>query len=341
MSHELATRADGKKAMAYVGKTPWHVLGEELKPGAPLEVWTTAAGLDWEALVTPSQYEFGGQLVTDHNAFHMVRSDTGASLSVMSKKYKPVQPAEVMGFFRDFILTDERFQLETAGALKGGRVIWGLAKFSDPMTVAGDAHTPYVLLTTSYNGTMATTAQGTMVRVVCNNTLTASVYGGEKAMVKVPHYKDFGNATVKADAVERLGLIVTGYDRYKALGEALAGVKLAAFQVEGLFKRLTIDKAAKGDTDKTPTSKSRNQLEALLSSYRDTLAEGTQGGTAWAVLNGVTRYVDHARTTRDTAGEGAGGARMASALLGSGAGLKREALDVLADLGHIKLANAA
>lgn len=337
MSHEIDETSIGRASMAYVGERPWHGLGSKLPTGAPLDVWTKAAGLDWEALVVPSQYEFGGQLITSDN-FHMVRSDTGASLSVMSSRYKPVQPADVMGFFRDFILTDERLTLETAGVLKGGRVIWALAKFSDAMQVAGDDHVPYVLLTTSYNGTLATTAQGTMIRVVCNNTLTASVYGGERAMVKVPHYKDFNRDAVKADAVGRLADIVSSYDRYKALGEALAGVKLAAFQVEGLFKRLTIDKAAKGDTDKVPSGRARGQLEALLSSYRDTLAEGTAGGTAWAALNGVTRYVDHNMTTRDTSGDGKNASRMASSMLGFGAGLKREAVAVLAEIGHIELA---
>jgi phage/plasmid-like protein (TIGR03299 family) len=334
MSHELALRADGQAAMAYVGQRPWHHLGEELQPGASLDVWTKAAGLDWSALVVPAQYDFNGELRTAPSSFHMVRSDNGESLSVMSKRYKPVQPGDVMAFFRDFILTDERFQLETAGVLKGGRVIWALAKFADPMTVAGDAHVPYVLLTTSYNGTLATTAQGTMVRVVCNNTLTASVYGGEKALVKVPHYKDFNKDSVKLDAVERLSSIVSGYDRYKALGEALAGVKMAAFQVEGLFKRLTIDKVTKDDAE--PSGKARNQLAALLQSYRDTLLEGTEGGTGWAVLNGVTRYVDHERTTRDTAGDGNGASRMASSLLGTGAAMKKEAVSVLAELGNLR-----
>ena len=337
MSHMIDETSIGRASMAYVGERPWHGLGSKLASGASIETWIKAAGLEWEALVVPAQYEFNGSLLTAPNSFHMVRSDTGVSLSVMSKRYKPVQPAEVMAFFRDFILTDDRFTLETAGVLKGGNVIWALAKFADPMTVCGDAHVPYVLLTTSYNGTLATTAQGTMIRVVCNNTLTASIYGGERAVVKVPHYKDFNRESVKTDAVDRLASIVAGYAHYKALGEALAGVRLAAFQVEGLFKRLTIDKAAKGDLDKAPTTKARNQLEALLDAYRATLNEGTEGGTAWAALNGVTRYVDHSRTTRDTQGDGASGARMASSVLGSGAAMKKEAVSILAELGHIQL----
>ena len=206
------------------------------------------------------------------------------------------------------------------------------------MDVVGEKHVPYVLLTTSYNGTIATTAQATMIRVVCNNTLTSSVYGGERAMIKVPHYTDFNRADVKADVVGRLGEVSASFGHYQKLAEALSGVRLAAFQVEGLFKRLTIDKADRKGAKPEPSTKARNTLEALLSAYRDTLAEGTRGGSAWAVFNGVTRYVDHGRITRDTGGDGPGAARMASAFMGSGAALKKEALSILTEIGDLQAA---
>lgn len=341
MAHELDT-SKGFHAVALRGgaKSAWHKLGQTIEDGDSVETITTKAGLDWQALVVPAQYEFDGAMMVAPGAFHMVRSDNGVSLSVMSSRYKPVQPVDVMAFFRDFILTDDRFQLETAGALKGGKVIWALAKFSQSIDAGGqgDKHTPYVLLTTSYNGSLATTAQGTMVRVVCNNTLTAAVYGGRDSLIKIPHYRDFNNDSVKADAVERLANVIASFDRYKTMADALSGVRLAAFQVEGLFKRLTIDKAAKGDAGKeaAPSGKARGALEGLLSAYRDTLAEGTQGGTAWAALNGVTRYVDHGMTTRDTSGDGKAATQFASAMMGSGASLKREALAVLSEIGNLQ-----
>lgn len=339
MSHEIAKTADGRDAIAYVGATPWHGLGQRLEVNAPLETWAAAAGFDWTCEIIPSMYLFGGSLVTSDN-FHMVRSDNGASLSVMSSRYKPVQPADVLAFFRDFVLLDPRFSLETAGVLKGGRVLWALARFVDNITVAGDSHAIYCFITTSFDGTLATRIQATWIRVVCNNTLSAAVAVGEKAVIKVPHYRDFSAPSVQADAADRFAAILEATDKYKVLGDALAGVRLAAFQIEGLFKRLTVDKAARGDAARelAPTTKARNQLEAMLASYRATLNEGTPGGTAWAVFNGVTRYVDHARTTRDTSGDGVSAARMSSALLGSGAVIKREALNVLAEIGGLQLA---
>ncbi len=36
--------------MAYVGRTPWHGLGNQLACQQPLEVWMREAGMDWEIL---------------------------------------------------------------------------------------------------------------------------------------------------------------------------------------------------------------------------------------------------------------------------------------------------
>ena len=300
-----------------------------------MATWIDAAGLDWSALVVPSQYEFNGQLHTSEEAFHMIRSDTGASLSVMSKKYKPAQPADVMAFFRDFILTDPRFQLETAGVLQGGKKIWALARFADDIMVNNERHVAYVLLTTSFDGSLATTAQATMVRVVCKNTLNASIYGGNAATVKVPHYHDFSSIRIQADAADRLSKVAQGFAQYKAIGEALAGVKLSGDGIADIFKHLIF----KGDVPDKPSTKSLNQLDALLGAYRATLNEGTPGGTGWTVLNAVTRYVDHTRTARNTSGAASSTeeARLNSAWFGTGAAMKKDAIDLLAKAGCLVL----
>lgn len=333
MSHELAFRADGSAAMAYVGATPWHGMGQTLVPGAPLDVWTEAAGLNWSALVVPSQYEYNGGLIVSDNAFHMVRSDTGASLSVMSSRYTPAQPADIMAFMRDFVLTDSRFVMETAGALKGGNVIWALARYADNMSINGDDHACYAFITTSFDGSLATTVQCTTVRVVCNNTLTAAVYD-KRAAIKVRHSRDFGSAPVRADAANRLAQVAGGFAQYKAIGEALAHVAMTVEETVDFFKRLTIKSVS---PDGKVSGKSRNQLDALVNAYTTTLSEGTRPNNGWAAWNAVTRYVDHDKTVRDTTGDGNASARMASNLIGSGAALKREALDELARMGSLVL----
>ena len=45
MAH-MIDETTGKAAIAYVGKTPWHGLGQELTPGQDIPTWTREAGLD-------------------------------------------------------------------------------------------------------------------------------------------------------------------------------------------------------------------------------------------------------------------------------------------------------
>ena len=337
----LIDETKGFAAIAYRGEIPWHGMGQIIEPGDDLITICVKGGLDWSALVIPAQYEFEGRLRIAPNAFHMVRSDTGESLSVMSKRFKPHQPADVIAFYRDFVLLDPRFQIETCGALKSGRVIWCLARFESPLTVVGDRHDAYVLLTTSFDGTIATRAVATMKRVVCNNTLNGALWAAklEQAYVRVTHSADFGDPDVRANAADRFSAVIAQFGQYKAMGEALAHVRMSAAEIEALFKRLTTDKAAEaaaGDKD-APSGRARAALERLLSSYRDTLAEGTERNTGWAALNAVTRYVDHNRTVRDTFGEGHSAAQFHSANFGSGAALKRNAIQAICEVGEITM----
>lgn len=151
MAH-MIDETTGRAAMAYVGATPWHGLGQQLTPGASIEDWTREAGLAYTVLESPVLYRT--EAATDPEVFKgrkvLHRSDTGAPLSVVSDGYRTVQPAEVMGFFGK--LADiGGFEMETAGALSHGRRVWALARVSAAAEIlAGDTVRPYILLATSY-----------------------------------------------------------------------------------------------------------------------------------------------------------------------------------------------
>lgn len=116
----------------------------------------------------------------------LYRSDTLASLSVVSKRYNVVQPHEVLHFYQDLVQAG-RFELETAGVLKGGRMLWALAKTGQDMRLnGGDIVKYYLLLATSCDGTLCTTAQFTSLRVVCNNTLQMALNDKSDAIKVLP-----------------------------------------------------------------------------------------------------------------------------------------------------------
>ena len=55
MAHDIDC-STGKPAIAYVGETPWHGLGEKLPEGESIETWIKAARLDWELKRLPVHY---------------------------------------------------------------------------------------------------------------------------------------------------------------------------------------------------------------------------------------------------------------------------------------------
>ena len=202
MAHLLET-------MAYVGETPWHGLGNELSPKQPIEIWAKQAGMDWR--IESSDVSYMANNDKGHNLILpfaeqkvLYRSDNFEPLSVVSQRYQEVQPREILEFYRD--LTEQSdFELETAGILKGGRKLWALARTGQSATLKGkDVSNGYLLLATACDGTLATTAQFTSIRVVCNNTLAISLANGSGGIVKVPHSTSFDADKVK----QQLGVSV-------------------------------------------------------------------------------------------------------------------------------------
>jgi phage/plasmid-like protein (TIGR03299 family) len=178
MSHEIAKTISGKDAMAYVGSTPWHGLGQELTADAPLDVWATESGLDFKLATANVEYTapmFGGG--KEKNTFFgkkvMYRTDSNLALGLVSDKYKIVQPIEVLEFFRDMV--GNIAHLETAGVLRNGAHYWALAKMDGEFSMAGDKVEQYLLLASSADGSLATQARLTSVRGIKHEGLQPAV----------------------------------------------------------------------------------------------------------------------------------------------------------------------
>src|SRR5471032_1920790 len=221
--------------MAYVGATPWHGLGSRLTERQPLEVWQREAGMNWQIQESPVHFKADsvGHLGTIHSFPEqkvLFRSDTKAALSVVSQRYQVVQPRDVLEFYRD--LTERSgYELATAGVLKGGRKLWALARTGQSAALKGnDEVNGYLLLATSCDGTLATTATPTTVRVVCNNTLTIALDGTTRA-IKVPHSTRFDARVVK----KQLGVAVSQWDEFMYRTRVLAERKVQWNEAMGFF----------------------------------------------------------------------------------------------------------
>ena len=88
----VTVRKNGKAEMAYVGETPWHGLGNVLKPGASLNTWIKEAGMDWSVDRHAVQFTVNNKLQTWDDNHVLYRSDSRKPLAVVSDGYQIVQP---------------------------------------------------------------------------------------------------------------------------------------------------------------------------------------------------------------------------------------------------------
>lgn len=312
--------------IAWVGATPWHGLGNQLPPHQPIEVWLQQAGMDWQICEAPVC--FMADNANDSRAILrapdnkvLYRSDTYAPLSVVSQRFKVVQPQEILEFYRDLTALSG-FELESAGSLAGGRKVWALAKTGQSTALRGnDVSHAYVLLATACDGTLATTAQFTSIRVVCNNTLSVALEGGVNA-VKVPHHSTFDAQAVKT----QLGISVKSWDafmvRMKALSERRVNAAEAAAYFNHVFSRQTKDGLH------LTSERAMAKAMALFAGQGKGAELASSKGTAYGLLNAVTQYVDHERRAKSP------GSRLDSAWFGQGAAVKDRALAQALQLAH-------
>jgi phage/plasmid-like protein (TIGR03299 family) len=304
------------ESMAFVRDTPWHGLGNRLTEQQPLEVWLREAGMEWS--IDQSDVLFNvsstGMHIRSHtDAKVLYRSDTLAPLSVVSNRYKVVQPSEVLHFYKDLVEAGG-FELETAGVLKGGKKLWALARTGQETLLRGnDRVKAYLLLATSCDGTLCTTAQFTSVRVVCNNTLQMAV-ADRSGAVKVPHSTKFDPQSVK----EELGIGLSAWDAFIGNMKSLSQRPLSAVEAAQFFSDVLDEQVL--DMDNPAVSRAMQQLTSLYSGAGMGSLLTSSRGTAWGALNAVTEFVDHQRRARSQ------DYRLDSAWFGQGAQLKGKAL---------------
>ena len=307
------------ETMAYVAETPWHGLGNKLGEKQSIEVWQQQSGMNFDIKEAPVRFmteSIGnlGAIMSFPEQKVLYRSDSNVPLSVVSNRYKVVQPKEILEFYRD-LSEISGFELETAGVLKQGRKVWALAKTGQSCTFKGnDTVNGYLLLATACDGTLATIAQFTSIRVVCNNTLAVALTNGTGA-VKVPHSTSFDPDAVK----KKLGISVAAWDSFMYRMKTLAERKVKSQEAFNYFLRVFTDQ--RNSTTGLTNERAMTKAMSLYEGQGRGAELASSKATAFGLLNSVTEFVDHERRARST------DHRLESAWFGQGATLKQRALE--------------
>jgi len=304
----------------FAGEAAWHGFGTVVPENIPWAQAIKLAGLDWEVGLSPlfAVLDSGKRVST--SAYGVVRGQDDRVLGVVGDRYTPIQNAEAFGVFER--LFGDEARLHTAGSLKGGQVIWGLAELKET-EIAGDRYRRFLLVTTAHDGSGALLAIPTNTRVVCWNTLSAAKAVGRKEVgFKVRHTQSA--PTALAAKTDELGVALGIFDDFAIRAARLADITVTDGDLVDLCREFTVCKPYR-DLGTAEFITQGPAADILQLSYLGT-GNAAYGGTLYGLLQGVTEYVDHhsrgARRSREES-------RFAYILTGSGADHKAQAFQVL------------
>ena len=296
MAHEI-------ESFASLREPAWHGLGtvfseekttQEMLDTANLSNWNVRL----EDLEIPSHLssDKSYQYVIRTNPFDNAQTDV---LGVVGQRYVPLQNEDLFSF-GDNIL-DGGGRWETAGSLRGGRVVFGSLALEretilDPSGVADKVKT-YLLINTSHDGSIAIQASITPVRVVCANTLNLALRStkkknGVKQSFKIRHTQTAEGKI--AVAREALGLANAYMDEFDIMAKAMIEQEVNAKK----FNDIILAAYPKPEKDsKGAIKKWENKIDVINDIYTGEF-NGMIAGTAWGAFNALTERLDWYRTAR-------------------------------------------
>ncbi|MGV0919154.1 DUF932 domain-containing protein [Empedobacter falsenii] len=337
MAHNINyNEQTGRYSFFSVKEKAWHGLGQIVEQYPTSEEAIKHAGLDYEVVKSPL-FTNGSEIITDFNHLEMkqntlevpnyfanIRTDNNTVLGVVGKDYHIVQNREAFNFFDDIVGSDEGILYETAGALGKGERIFITAKLPDYIRVGNgdDVTEKYIFLTTSHDGSGSITAAFTPIRIVCQNTLNASL----RKMTNVVRIKHTSGAKQRIENAHKImGLANTLSTQLENIFNNWTKVKVTDQEVKKLIQmalcpnKETLDLLKKGAEDEISTM-FKNTIDdafnyAMLS---DTQQMDTTKGTLYGAYNAVTGYFQNVRNYKNDE------AKLQSIVLGGTAQIKSQ-----------------
>ena len=303
MAHELESQ-NGKTSFASFREPAWHGLGTVFTEEKTTAEMLDAANLsNWN--VRLEDVNIPSHLSSDKSYQYVVRTNPTNNtqtdvLGVVGERYHVLQNEDLFSF-GDNIL-DGGGRWETAGSIRGGRVVFGSLALEretvlDPSGVADKVKT-YLLINTSHDGSIAIQASITPVRVVCANTLNLALgskrgkKNGVKQSFKIRHTQT-ANGKVQI-ARETLGLANAYMDAFDVMAKQMIEKEITAQD----FNNIILAAYPKPEKDsKGAIKKWETKVDTINDIYTGEF-NGMIANTAWGAFNALTERLDWHRTAR-------------------------------------------
>lgn len=278
------------ETMFYTRQAPWHGLGTRVEEAPNSEEALKLSGLDWSVIQQPIMTE---DLTPIPGYKANIRDTDNRVLGVVSDRYRVVQNSEAFAF-TDALL-GEGVKYETAGSLQDGRKIWLLAKLPDKYIIEGEQIEPYLVFSSSHDGSGAIKVAMTPIRVVCQNTLNLAL-GSAKRIWSTVHV---GELAAKMDeAYSTLQLAEKYMTNLGGEFAKLAKIKLTDSKVMEYIEMLL-------PMDEQSTEIHRKNIkrirEDLKIRYFDAPDLAHVGKNAYRFMCAVSDFATHAKPLRETA----------------------------------------
>lgn len=288
MAHELEI-INGEAQMAYAGEVPWHGLGVPVSNDLTPAQMMKKAGLDWTVEEVDCFIKTrNGEVKTGQKA--LVRSTDDKVLTTVGENWHPVQNEQAFEFFSEYVLAGD-MEMHTAGSLKGGSMVWALAKVKESFELfKGDQVESYLLFSNPHRYGKSIDVRFTPIRVVCNNTLTLSLDQKAEKSVRVGHRVPFDVTSVK----EALGIASKKLHTYKEMAQFLGERRYTQDSVidffNDVFPRTSDKRIRKGMQQIDQLSRNAKLCYDVLETQPG--AEYAEGSW-WQAFNAVTFVTDH------------------------------------------------
>ena len=277
------------ETMAYAGQSPWGDIGTQVSNDLSPQQIMEKADLNWsvDKVKTYADYQ-GEKIPTGLEA--LVRSSDNKILTQVGKNWEPCQNETAFEFFNEYCL-EGGMDMESAGSLKGGKMVWALAKIKESFDVVkGDQVDSYLLFSNPHEYGKSIDVRFTPIRVTCMNTLAMAIKGSAVNGMKVNHRKAFDPQVVK----ETMGIAHEKFEQYKEVAKFLSKKRFDSQSLIQYYNEV-FPRTYKGKD------------EVIVSAYDDLTTNGQKAfdvlqsqpganfaqGSWWQALNSVTYLTDH------------------------------------------------
>jgi len=248
------------------------------------------SGLNWNVIQKPIMTTSGNP-IPGYKA--NIRDTDNRVLGVVTDRYRVVQNAEAFAF-TDALL-GEGVRYETAGSLQDGKKIWILAKLPDKYIIEGEQIDPYLVFSSSHDGSGSIKVAMTPIRVVCQNTLNLALGTARRSWSTI----HIGDLAAKMDEAHNTLLLAEKYmGRLGMEFSRLSKIKLSDQKVMEYIDLLL-------PMDEQPTDIHRKNItrirEDMKRRYFDAPDLRHVGKNAYRFINAVSDYATHAKPLRETA----------------------------------------